>query len=286
MARSSSTETAPGAYGLAIDSDAGLAGIDAPSGATRATRHRVVGEGAVLEAAVTAGAPRLLGANGSGAERVEYHECGGAVLIQAGRYGDHLVGAGGGEVLSAVAAADPALWPGHVLGQALPLAASLAGLEVFHAGAVVIDGGVVALAGPSGAGKSTLVAALIAAGAGFFSDDVLAVEPRAGGLVAYPGTTLPGVEGVRRPLPLRAFLRLVPEPGAAVELLPCRTDRLLESTFDGISAAARRSLRLLDVAAALAPLAHELRFPPAADPEAVAVAVRARLAAGTDRMAA
>lgn len=284
---------APGAYGLAIDSDAALPGIEAPSGATRATRHRVLGTAALIEAAVRAGAPRLLGAGGEGEERVGYFACGEAVLIVAGPRGDHLVSGDGAEVLSAVATADPALWPGHVLGQALPLAASLAGLEVFHAGAVAIDGGVVALAGPSGVGKSTLVAALCARGARFFADDVLAVEMCGGELVAYPGTTLaravgPGgtksaatIHGVRRRLPVRAFLRLTIEPGATVELRPCGAGRLLESTFDGISPAPHRPLRLLEVAAALAPLAHELRLPPSADADEVAATILAALRPGT-----
>ncbi len=83
--------------------------------------------------------------------------------------------------------------------------------------------------------------------------------------------------GVRERLPLRAFLRLAPEPGAdGVELRECAADRLLESTFDGISPAVRRRLRLLEVAAALAPIAHELRFPPGADPEEVAATIFTR----------
>jgi hypothetical protein len=284
VARSSSTEGgAAGAYGLAIESEARLPGLGAPSGATRRTRHRIV-----PAAAIAAPAGSLIGEAEGGRERIAYYRHGDGILIRGGRYGDHLVEAGGEQVLSAIGAADPDLWTGHVLGQALPLAASLRGLEIFHAGAVAGPGGVLALAGPSGAGKSALVDALVAAGAGFFTDDVLAVELAEGVPVAYPGPTLlrlrggagkstTAVSGVRRRLPLLAFLRLAPEPDAdAVELGPCPTERLLETTFDGITPTAERRLRLLEVAAAIAPVAHELRFPAGGEPGAVATAILAR----------
>jgi hypothetical protein len=284
VARSSSTEhRAPGAFGLEIDSDADLPGLDAPSAARRQVRHRLVPDATLADVA-----GELLGSGGDRGERIDYHRCAEGILIRAGRYGDHLVGATGTEVRSAIERADPRLWPGHVLGQALPLAASAQGLEVFHAGAVAIGDGVLALAGPSGIGKSTLVDALVAAGAGFFADDVLAVERAGEDLIAYPGPT-PRVAWhragppattarvVRRRLPVRAFLRLAPAPAAtSVEFHPCPTERLLESTFDGISPQPWRRLRLLEVAALLAPLAEELRFRAGADPAPVAVAILAR----------
>ena len=159
VARSSSTEGgAPGAYGLAISSEARLPGLDGASGATRRARHRVVAATALTDAAGP-----LLGSSGEGTERIDYHRCEAGILVRGGRYGDHLVDAAGTEVRSAIERADPTLWRGHVLGQALPLAASLQGLEVFHAGAVATGDGVIALAGPSGVGKSTLVGALVTA---------------------------------------------------------------------------------------------------------------------------
>ena len=44
-----------------------------------------------------------------------------------------------------------------------------------------------AIAAPSGSGKSTVVAALVAAGARFFSDDVLALEAEGRTVLAHPG---------------------------------------------------------------------------------------------------
>ena len=67
-------------------------------------------------------------------------------------------------------------WQRFLVGRCLPLAAMLRGYEVFHAGAVAIDGGVVAIVGPSGAGKTSLVLHLTVGGAGFVTDDVLVLD--------------------------------------------------------------------------------------------------------------
>jgi hypothetical protein len=86
-------------------------------------------------------------------------------------------------------------WQRFLVGRCLPLAAMLRGYEVLHAGAVEIDGGVVAIVGPSGAGKSSLTVHLVLQGASFFTDDVLVLQERAAQLVAHPGF---GVVNVRR----------------------------------------------------------------------------------------
>jgi hypothetical protein len=85
-------------------------------------------------------------------------------------------------------------WQRFLVGRCLPLAAMLRGYEVFHAGAVEIDGGVVAVVGPSGAGKSSLTVHLVLQGADFFTDDVLVLEESEAQLVAHPGF---GVVNVR-----------------------------------------------------------------------------------------
>jgi hypothetical protein len=78
-------------------------------------------------------------------------------------------------------------WETSLLDWAPYAAAVLAKTECLHAGAVEVDGRVTAVAAPSGGGKSTLVAALVAAGARFFSDDVLALEGEGGAVLAHPG---------------------------------------------------------------------------------------------------
>ncbi len=60
------------------------------------------------------------------------------------------------------------------------------GLWAVHAGVVSRDGCVVAIPGKSGAGKSTLVAACVAAGWDYVSDEALAFDDDTMQVVAYP----------------------------------------------------------------------------------------------------
>jgi hypothetical protein len=89
-------------------------------------------------------------------------------------------------------------WRRYLIGQVLPFAALLQGLEVFHAGAVELDGGAVLLLGGSGLGKSTLALNLHLGGAGFLADDSVAIETRDGRLLAHPAVATAKVrEGAR-----------------------------------------------------------------------------------------
>jgi hypothetical protein len=304
---------APGAYGLAISSDADLPGLEEAAGGGRRVTHRLVDPDSISEQ-LCSGGWRRVGADGQGPGLVEYRERdSGDVLIRTRSFGDHAIIRRGRLVLSSVGAIDTVRWQSYILGQVLPLTASLQGLEIFHAGAVAVEGGVIAIAGASGAGKSSLAAALVASGAAtFFTDDVLAVDAGAFGLVAYPGTNLIGVpheraailpsslrvgepwrsdgrkavvrvHGERRALPVLAFLRLTPDPGVTgTRFEACRPDRLMATTFDGVSRAPERLLRLLRVGAMLAAdgSALELRYRPGSDPQAVAAAVLSRLEQG------
>lgn len=73
-----------------------------------------------------------------------------------------------------------------LLNQVLPLVLSRLRPVVLHAGAVAVDGRVVAFVGPTGAGKSTLVAACARLGADVMADDSLVIYPDAGGWRAIP----------------------------------------------------------------------------------------------------
>lgn len=86
-------------------------------------------------------------------------------------------------------------WSILLAAQALPLAATLHGLEVLHASGVVMADGALAgraalFTGPQGAGKSSLAAALLGRGAKLLSDDTVALEACEDGLLAYPGPGL------------------------------------------------------------------------------------------------
>jgi hypothetical protein len=61
------------------------------------------------------------------------------------------------------------------------------GHEALHAACVATDHGVLAVAGPTGAGKSSTLLALIAAGSGFYADDVLVLRRTGDAIVTAPG---------------------------------------------------------------------------------------------------
>ena len=72
--------------------------------------------------------------------------------------------------------------PDRVVRYALGAVNQLAALHtpdrlLLHAGAVERDGRVVALTGISGQGKTTLTAALVQAGYGYVTDELVAIDP-------------------------------------------------------------------------------------------------------------
>ncbi len=107
-------------------------------------------------------------------------------------HGRVLISADGRELLCESDAGN-AQWTAIVAAQALPLAATLRGLEVLHASGVVVGGKAVLISGAAGAGKSSLAAALMRAGGLLLSDDAVALELREGAGGAA------GVTGVARP---------------------------------------------------------------------------------------
>jgi hypothetical protein len=109
--------------------------------------------------------------------------------IWAPGFGRHLVDPDGSRVRSIFALSDRR-WERLLLAQPLPLAALLQGLELFHASAVEVDGRTLAFVAASGTGKTSVAAHLVASGAAFVTDDVLALERVDGGIVAHPGASI------------------------------------------------------------------------------------------------
>jgi hypothetical protein len=109
-------------------------------------------------------------------------------------YGTHLVSSDGQSIRCAPPAGEERWrWQRCLVGQILPLAAALRGIEVLHASAVSLDDLAVGLVGASTAGKTSVAVNLVLRGAGFLADDVVAI--REGDLAVYPG---PGLTSVRR----------------------------------------------------------------------------------------
>jgi hypothetical protein len=232
-------------------------------------------------------------------------------LVRSDGFGAYLISGDGRRILLAPGPVESWRWQRLLTAQALPVAALVQGLELFHASAVQIDGRVVAFAGASGAGKTSVAARLLLAGATFVADDVLALEQQRDGLIAHPGPALMnlrettpslfsdsereqlGVElgrdqgGVRvlvrrkaQARPLHALYLLAGRRGATGSvhlrrLTPPSPAQLLAAGFGSAIRTPERLVRRLDLCAHLArhiPV-FELTAPPQAPPNVLAETV-------------
>jgi hypothetical protein len=249
---------------------------------------------------------------GSIAYRIEAH-AGVGYRIWGPDYGTHLLSPDGRRLRCFTGATEPGGWQRLLIAQVLPFASALQGFEVFHAGAVVIDGRAIAFTGASRSGKTSVVMELCDGEAGFLADDVLCIQRAGDGLVGHPGTPLAGVdhaEGERRreregdapsptivavnereslvrvagaehPAPLEAmfFLERLREGPAEPRFEPVSDPRsLLTSTFNFVLTTPERLRGLLEVCGLLAERRVErIVFGPTANAAVVAAAVRERL---------
>jgi hypothetical protein len=112
----------------------------------------------------------------------------------------------------------------------LPLAATLRGLEVFHASAVSLGDAAAAVVGPSQVGKSSVAVNLVLGGASFMTDDLLALEAGQDDVLAHPGAAVMGVREAEyrliEPEQRHALGRFVQRPGKFIVELE-REDRAL-----------------------------------------------------------
>jgi hypothetical protein len=238
---------------------------------------------------------------------------GGAYRFHGPAYGCTVLSGEGTEVKGAPGEEGFEGWQRLLVAQVLPFAAALQGLEVLHAGAVVLDGEGVALSGPSGSGKTSLTLALQRRGAELLADDVLAVERVGDDLLAQPGAPIAGIdlaeaerlgmhgeggdggvlarngrEQIARatlapePVPLRALFLLDRRPqGSSGPSFETEQDprQLLASTFNLLLAEPERLAGLLEVCARLATRRVErISFGPRTNPDELASAIWTRLA--------
>jgi hypothetical protein len=115
-------------------------------------------------------------------------------LLWGPRHGAHRLSSDGHRLRCSSRGASLEAMQRLLVGQVLPFAAVLRGLEVLHASAVVFDGRALAVVAASGAGKSSLALELCERGARFLADDVLVIERRGATLLAHPGTPLVALE--------------------------------------------------------------------------------------------
>jgi|GEM_PF-2939788 hypothetical protein len=233
-------------------------------------------------------------------------------LLWARDFGRVLISPDGLELLCEP---DPANadWARLLAAQALPLAATIRGMEVLHASGVVLDGTALLVAGPPGAGKSSLAAALVRAGGQLLSDDAVALELSGDTLIAHAGSVVLqlrsaedeqlsaderaalgrslGASGGKQrylsesapdPVPLGGVLlleRSADEP-AIERLTAVNPFELIGSTFNLSVRTPSRLQRQLDVVSAIASngLAYRLRVQPDVDATRLAAIVQAQLA--------
>lgn len=109
--------------------------------------------------------------------------------------GTHFVSADGRSIWSAPLNGDSWRWQRYLVGQVLPLAALLNGLEVLHASVVSVRGQALAFVAASGMGKTSLALNLVLRGNRFLADDAAALDLDGGLPIVHPG---PGLANLRR----------------------------------------------------------------------------------------
>lgn len=201
---------------------------------------------------------------------------------------DYLLRSDGTRVLCAPPPAGTQ-WQRFLIGQVLPLASVLHGLEVLHASAVVYQETAIAFCGHSGAGKTSLAASLVQRGATILTDDVLAVEPVDDVVMAHPGPrvlNLPDRPGVpladhARPVPLGALCVIERKPAGTLEIapVPATAPMLLATTFNFAVRSHERMASQFDLHARLARSAamFRARVPPQVDAQALGVLLEAHV---------
>lgn len=201
-------------------------------------------------------------------------------------HGENVLSADGCGLRATTGSGGIEAWQRLLIAQVLPFAAVLRGLEVFHASAVVYEGGAVAFVGQSGSGKTSLALELCRGETDFIADDVLALERADDDLVGHPGTPVAGIdhaeagrinrsesgegeeilsvnsrERVARvplaaePAPLRTLFFLDRSPGGPAQprFEPATDSKaLLAATFNFVLADPERLHGLLDVCALVA----------------------------------
>ena len=274
------------AFGIEIASSASLESLAAASAAGGGRPQATLAVATASPAHWAPGRPRRVGQIPAPPERAlatADENAGGSWRLRCVGAGTHFVSKDGTEITCLPEGALAPAWERFVISQVLPLAAAVQGLELLHASAVEIDGRAYAIVGSSGAGKTSLALRLLLRGAGWITDDVLALSAESDGLRAHAGAAIAGVRhaeaerltvaerailGVplgdnpkevllrvkptRVPLPLAGVLFLARDSSSTLGFEPVRDPRpLLGSTFCSLVRTRDRLARALDLYARL-----------------------------------
>jgi hypothetical protein len=297
------------AFGLEIEGGFEAPGLPPATGAPYGPRTRVeiVGAASIDDGWPAAAATRLVEEHFDDSPepaRSIDHAPGAGYRLYARHFGLAHVSEDGAHVRCAPPEDEPWSWQRFLVGRILPLAAVLRGREVFHAAGVVVDGRAIALLAETGVGKTSTTAHLVLEGAGFLTDDVLAIDRHEGGFRAHPGASILCVRPTEReamgperwsrlgrllgdsvklyvevareqePSPLAAMYFLVPRSqGAVIERIE-RPDfqRLVGATFISSVRTPQRLRAQFELCAELAPAVPMFRVGAARDVGAAAVA--------------
>ena len=237
----------------------------------------------VVELPGRGGRPELVVRAAGDRYRLDWHPIGQFVLPADGR------------LVCTVEPGAKAQWERLLLAQVLPLAATVAGVEVLHAGAVAVDGLALGIVGAGGTGKSTLACALADQGAEFMTDDALGLTRDGATTTAHPGPALArlaaapgraadaagkavrelGVRAEARELGALLLLRRAEDVGTPAFHRGAGFPELAAATFNLLVQTPERLERHLDIASTLAAdgTGVAASFPPEVGPDEVAGAL-------------
>ena len=232
--------------------------------------------------------------DGPAARTIDMHPSAGYRLY-ARHFGLARISPSGDRVMCAPPDDEPWSWQRFLVGRVLPWAAVLRGREAFHASAVEVQERAVAFVGATGGGKTSLAVQMVARGAGFVTDDVLALSLDGGAVTAHPGAAIAAIRPAEReamprdrwtalgpvlgesgktyvalpraagPLPLGALYFLERAEDAEPTPLPSPDPRLLLASTFVLGVQTPERLRTqLDVCAAIAREVPAFRLPVAA----------------------
>jgi hypothetical protein len=172
-----------GVYGITLRSQIPLALPEYPGGGLAEIELQVRDSGYFKK--VVAGTPLKW----SRFSTYQYaHLDGGASYVRWEGVGEFLVANDGRLITCGVLSDAPGeSFQVYLLGQALSFALVRSGFEPFHATCVLVDGNAVAFLGDSGFGKSSLAAYLLSVGDRLLTDDLLLLQEKPDGFLAYPG---------------------------------------------------------------------------------------------------